>query len=338
MKKCIALILLLFIASSCDSTKKFKKLEAQNNELMTRLGELEALMNDTDKDGVPDYFDLESNSIAGVMVDTKGRMIDKDINKNGVPDEVEEYLSNSTVNQSNIRIDKPTSTETRTIIKYKQGVTKIINIQSEKLVLPKNLIGNIAFNCPLEMREQQTYEVNARLGSSLFSKKEVQESLLASINESRQENNEKLLTLKDIYTRQINLGYYVKVELKGDPNQFDIQVVGDVNLPTQQVLHLETSDFLKDFFDWKWIVTPKAGSKSKAAVLNLIITPLNKDKIALESKTKTYSIAIKFKQNFFESVWEEMNRNISWAISTIIAPIITFLVGRYLKNRETKVA
>jgi len=55
-----------------------------------RLDELETMMNDTDKDGVPDYLDAEPNSIAGVAVDSKGRSIDK--NGNGIPDELERYV------------------------------------------------------------------------------------------------------------------------------------------------------------------------------------------------------------------------------------------------------
>ncbi len=55
-----------------------------------RIGELETMMNDTDKDGVPDYLDVENNSLAGVAVDTKGRMVD--MNKNGVADELEKYM------------------------------------------------------------------------------------------------------------------------------------------------------------------------------------------------------------------------------------------------------
>lgn len=66
-----------------------KRLDSLNN----RIGEIEELMNDTDKDGVPDYLDVEQNSIAGVAVDTKGRMVDK--NNNGVPDELEKYVANS---------------------------------------------------------------------------------------------------------------------------------------------------------------------------------------------------------------------------------------------------
>jgi len=60
------------------------------NDLDKRIGDLETMMNDSDKDGVPDYLDAEPNTIAGVAVDSKGRTIDK--NNNGVPDELESYL------------------------------------------------------------------------------------------------------------------------------------------------------------------------------------------------------------------------------------------------------
>jgi hypothetical protein len=184
------------------------------------------------------------------------------------------------------------------------------------------------------MREKQTYEVAAQLGS-LLTKEEIQNSLLASINESRIENGDKLLTKEDILTRKVNLGYYVKIELKGDDDKFVIKPIDEVNVPIQQVLDKETAAFLKETFEWHWSVTTKENSNGKGT-LNLVITPLNLDKQPIESKTKTFKIDIDFEQSFLGSVWEEMNRNIAWAISTIIAPIITFLVGRYLKNKEAK--
>lgn len=70
------------------------RLDSLNN----RIDEIEELMNDSDKDGVPDYLDVEQNSIAGVAVDTKGRMVDK--NNNGVPDELEKYVENSISNNN----------------------------------------------------------------------------------------------------------------------------------------------------------------------------------------------------------------------------------------------
>lgn len=62
--------------------------------LEERVGSIETQMNDTDRDGVPDYLDAEPNTTTGVMVDSKGRAIDK--NNNGVPDELESYIENKT--------------------------------------------------------------------------------------------------------------------------------------------------------------------------------------------------------------------------------------------------
>jgi OOP family OmpA-OmpF porin len=62
-------------------------LSREDKETKKRLAEIETLMNDTDKDGVPDYLDQENNTPAGIAVDTRGKFID--VNKNGVPDEME---------------------------------------------------------------------------------------------------------------------------------------------------------------------------------------------------------------------------------------------------------
>ncbi|WP_264509788.1 OmpA family protein [Flavobacterium sp. N1719] len=70
--------------------KKSDEIEA----LGKRIDDMETLMNDTDKDGVPDYLDQENNSVAGVAVDTRGKMVD--INRNGVPDELERYVDKTT--------------------------------------------------------------------------------------------------------------------------------------------------------------------------------------------------------------------------------------------------
>ncbi len=68
-------------------------------ELEERLATIERGLTDSDQDGVPDMFDAEPNSIAGVAVDTKGRSIDR--NNNGVPDELESYLDAKYGNISN---------------------------------------------------------------------------------------------------------------------------------------------------------------------------------------------------------------------------------------------
>lgn len=63
------------------------KVAALQNELRGKIEDIEVMLQDTDRDGVVDYLDAENNTIGGVTVDTKGRAID--VNKNGVPDELE---------------------------------------------------------------------------------------------------------------------------------------------------------------------------------------------------------------------------------------------------------
>ena len=67
-------------------------------DLQKRLGDVETMMSDTDRDGVPDYLDVEANTMNGAKVDSKGRAID--LNNNGVPDEIETYIQKTYVNKS----------------------------------------------------------------------------------------------------------------------------------------------------------------------------------------------------------------------------------------------
>ncbi|MFN3755724.1 MAG: OmpA family protein [Flavobacterium sp.] len=68
--------------------------------LEQRVAKIETDMVDSDMDGVPDYLDAEPNSIAGVAVDSRGRMID--LNGNGVPDELERYLERTYATKESI--------------------------------------------------------------------------------------------------------------------------------------------------------------------------------------------------------------------------------------------
>jgi OmpA-OmpF porin, OOP family len=68
--------------------------------LEKRLAFVETGLVDTDKDGVADLYDLEQNTTAGVAVNSKGQAVD--VNKNGVPDELESYLDKTYGQNGNI--------------------------------------------------------------------------------------------------------------------------------------------------------------------------------------------------------------------------------------------
>jgi OOP family OmpA-OmpF porin len=56
-------------------------------DVLKRINTIEKPLNDTDKDGVVDYLDLQNNTPSGITVDTKRQYIDT--NKNRTPDELE---------------------------------------------------------------------------------------------------------------------------------------------------------------------------------------------------------------------------------------------------------
>jgi OmpA-OmpF porin, OOP family len=70
-----------------ETTEEEVSLQAQQQESRKRLDDLESMLADTDRDGVPDYLDVQNNTPNGVAVDAKGRFLDQ--NGNGTPDEME---------------------------------------------------------------------------------------------------------------------------------------------------------------------------------------------------------------------------------------------------------
>ena len=58
--------------------------------LTARLDAIDNKINDSDNDGIADYYDLEPNTAAGVAVNTKGQTLDSD--KDGIPDNLKKAL------------------------------------------------------------------------------------------------------------------------------------------------------------------------------------------------------------------------------------------------------
>ncbi|AZQ44711.1 OmpA family protein [Nonlabens ponticola] len=63
---------------------------ARISELEERVATLETNNADDDQDGVPNYLDRDNTTESGVRVDNKGRALD--VNKNGIPDDMESAL------------------------------------------------------------------------------------------------------------------------------------------------------------------------------------------------------------------------------------------------------
>lgn len=83
---------------SNEVTQQNQNDKTEKEELLNRIDELEAKLSDVDKDGVPDYLDFENNTPGGVAVDSRGRIIDK--NMNGISDEMEPNNGNININNT----------------------------------------------------------------------------------------------------------------------------------------------------------------------------------------------------------------------------------------------
>ncbi|MDN6310973.1 MAG: OmpA family protein [Psychroflexus sp.] len=72
------------------SVNKSKELDSRVSQAENKLDEMEDMMADDDRDGVPNYLDEEPNTVNGVAVDAKGRAVDTD--GNGIPDEIDKSI------------------------------------------------------------------------------------------------------------------------------------------------------------------------------------------------------------------------------------------------------
>jgi len=228
------------------------------------------------------------------------------------------------------RIDQ-SSSEPAVKVRSVKDVNKVTPV-----VYPKTSSKSIAFYCPEEMKEENTYEVRAMLGYFLKDE-QVKDELLGAINETRKEMHEAPVTLSDIATKAIALDKYVKIDLLDPANKFKIVFVPiNPNSPTNEPVKIfddATNQYYPNLFKWIWKVTPNTSSKGPA-VLTLVITPYDKDRKPQTGEQRNYAIKVALKESFVAAVWDRANRNPEWAVASIITPILSFFAGLFVKKKK----
>lgn len=213
---------------------------------------------------------------------------------------------------------------------------KVVN-EVSPVVYPKTSSKSIAFYCPEEMKEENTYEVRAMLGYFLKDE-QVKDELLSAINETRKEMHETPISLSDIATKAIALDKYVKIDLLDPANKFKIVYVPiNPNSPTNEpvkIFDAATNKYFTNLFKWIWKVTPLTSSKGPA-VLTLVITPYDKDMKPQTGEQRNYAIKVDLKESFIAAVWDRANRNPEWAVASIITPILSFFAGLFIKKKKS---
>lgn len=170
--------------------------------LENRVTDIENKMVDSDNDGVADYLDLEPNTPAGNMVDTKGRSID--LNKNGIPDSYEEYFDSRYAKKDDVFSNADSNTAQDLI---NQGYVAVY-FDFDKSA-PKNAEATNFLITYLRSNPEATVEVNG------FADSVGNPSYNQRLSEKRAKNVAKILEQSGISSDRI------KVTANGEDTSFD---------------------------------------------------------------------------------------------------------------------
>jgi len=165
-------------------------------EVNRRLDEIETLLNDTDKDGVVDYLDVQNNTPSGVIVDSKGRYIDT--NRNGTPDEFEP----NTIEDIKVRNFEIASEQTETNTFKSMLDSGLVNVFYDvNEVEPNRGSANSVYGIISLLKKNPT--VNVKLLG--YSDKSGNEKLNKKLSEQRVKNLYDLLLLSGISESRLKI-------------------------------------------------------------------------------------------------------------------------------------
>lgn len=261
----------------------------------------------------------------------------KNLNSNEVKREDEIHALAKASASQEPKKDIAVKSENKEAIKQQaRVVSKIVYQDKSKMLLTNSSNSKVAFYCPVEMREETTYEASAILGL-LIQDNEIKSELLKLVNESRAELNESPLTINDIVSKDIELGHYIKVKLVDPGNKFEIKVLD--NYPAQdsmvKIYDEASQTFNKHTYIWKWLVTPKANTSGSARLI-VSVSPFNKQLQALAGRERNFAIKIRLKKTFTQKLIEHATAFPEWTFGSVIAPVISFLVGVYMEKKKKK--
>lgn len=265
------------------------------------------------------------------------------INSTRIKDSIISYWQNEPIETSSIDEDyydyykfmKENEKLKKRINSLGNSIDTIKIKEGEKFIYPSTNPNRIAFYCPVEMKEDYTYEVRAMLGS-LFREDEIKTELLKFINETRSERNESPLTVKDVVTKDVFLGSYMRITLVDPANKF--QIINISNESPDGIVKIyddENGEYYDKAFEWNWKVTPKMNTRGEGSLI-IIVTPFDKDMKPQIEKRRDFKINITVKDNLVSSFWDHAVRNPEWTLGSIITPIIAFVVGRISNKRKKK--
>ncbi|AEV31383.1 thrombospondin type 3 repeat-containing protein [Owenweeksia hongkongensis DSM 17368] len=346
------LIVSLLFFSSCVSKKEFR---AYQTDIDDRLA---VLNRDTDNDGVPDFYDKDSETPEGVAVDGSGKALDVD--GDGIPDFMDEdpFTSRSATVDANGRaidsdadgvpdyMDHEPNTPKGTKVNFK-GVSipsktggESQNTQLEKNKIIYKTIYTSDTGTVLAIKPEVTTLIHLdeklKVGhpsiltislNQLMNDSEIRNELVREINKQRVKKNLDSLSAKQITEGNIPLGDYFTTELHLEDSSFTKSLIIGTNFQSFNELG---NNELK----WSWKLIPQEKSSGTSQEILVIVKSLDSNKELIKAYQEPLSFEIVPRKTWFEDL-VSLTRNPQWQITAVLFPVIGFFAGIWKEKRTT---
>lgn len=196
--------------------------------------------------------------------------------------------------------------------------------QPEAEIEEKTRSAKLAFYCPGEMTYKQTSDV---IG---FIAELIDESLIVEMMEGRLENqaedHDVDINREAMLIHKLQLYNHIELRLDDADNEgFTIKKIHEANI----------QEVIENMEGWHWKVTPTSTDATQQLVLKVIV--YKNDMSRVTSFDKTYFVDVKIESKLFiRNTYALFVENPEWAFASVIAPIITFLIGRFNRRRKEK--
>ena len=233
-----------------------------------------------------------------------------------------EYYSDSLLNELEIKnystqnelleVEKTSKAPALERVIVKETVKEKIEVDS----------ANFALYCNSVMKINKIYNVFGIFG------KESLDSLKKNVEKIIEEHSTEEVNLDESNYTSENIIYYEKIQLKLiDPSGGDF-LITPIHLNSIQVIRNN-----KVSEKWHWKVKPLKINSNSQLLLKLIIFDENMQ--IDETLSKTYTINIKNNsKHYLSQLFNYINKNPEWLLTTIIIPLIIFLYKRIKKFKK----
>lgn len=188
--------------------------------------------------------------------------------------------------------------------------------------------GKVVFYCPRVMYFKETCDAYGFI-SDVISDEDIRKMLIERIkDEMGEDGNRTHIDDRNLLVKTVQLYRMVELRLENVvKGAFEIVPV-----------HSEAKQVLGDNMEnWHWKITPMSIVADQQLILRVIV--FDESGQVAQHFNKTYYLNVKIRPyRFFHNAVVMMVENPAWTIGSIVAPIVTFLLGRmsFRKKRKRK--